>query len=287
MRQKLFIVTLPIVLHLMSAKAQLFVGPVAGGSLSKAFFFDQPNNSDLRSKLSLGFDAGVMAQIRVHKNFCLNAQLLYAYRTKHIEGTNGATRSDNEAKIIDHMQYIELPIFYILEFKNLTGKSKGKGGKTKAYDWFIGGGPTISYWMSNKGTLRSSYLLENQIDHVNYTSLFGRDNTSFESGPGGPDDNKENISSPNRYQFAINITGGVAFEPIGFRKIVTSVSVNIAQTYLGKSDGYYPISFVDSDPMKVKNHNIRISVAYLFDTKLQDRKKGKSTIKDVPSRRRK
>jgi hypothetical protein len=255
----------------LDSKAQLLVGPVLGGEVSKAFFFD--NQFRYKSLPSFGYEGGVMASMRVRKNFVLNAQLLYSHRSKHIVGKNNS-RSDNLFNLTSSMQYLELPIFYVLEFKTLSGDPTGHGGRVKTYNWFIGGGPIISYWLSNKGTLRSSPLKEVYIDHIDYTTVFGKDNNSFTAGS---DFNKESISEPNRFQFGINITGGVAFEPVGFHKIVASLHLNIAQTFLGKSDGIFPASLDDIDVLKAKNHSIRLSVAYLFDTKLETSKKGKST----------
>jgi len=252
-------------------KAQLLVGPVAGGEVAKAFFFD--SQFRYKSLPTFGYEGGVMASMRVRKNFVLNAQLLYSQRSKHVVGLANS-RSDNLFNLTSSMKYIELPIFYVLEFKSLTGDAEGRGGRVKTYNWFIGGGPIISYWLSNKGRLSSSPLKEVYIDHIDYTTVFGRDNNSFTSAS---DFNKESISEPNRFQFGINITGGVAFEPVGFHKIVTSIHLNIAQTFLAKSDGIFPASLDDVDIMKVKNHSIRFTVAYLFDTKLETSKKGKST----------
>jgi len=242
-----------------------------GGSVSKASLSDPPLNGDWKSSPTYGFDLGVMGAMRVHKNFVLNIQLNYSNKGKVIDGTNGAGRSDDNAKLNARMQYIEMPIFYVLEFKNLTGKESGKGGRTKTYDWFLGAGPTISYWMGTRGTLQSSYLKENLIESLNYTGVFG-----FTE-----DLDKEIIEDANRFQFAINITGGLAFEPAVGRKVVTALSFNIAQSWLAATDGQFPISFVDSDPMKIKNHSLRLSVAYLFDANIQNRKKGKSTIKNT------
>jgi hypothetical protein len=80
---------------------------------------------------------------------------------------------------------------------------------------------------------------------------------------------------------------GVAFQPIGGHKIITSVHVYFAQSFLSdKGDGFFPISFVDYDILKVKNHSIRFSVAYLFDTKIETPNKGKSSQKTVTRKRR-
>ncbi len=102
----------------INSNAQLLVGPVAGAGVSKVFFFDS-NYDNFKSLPSLGLDAGVMGSLVVHKNFVLNAQLLYSYRSKRIDGTN-KPNADAQFKFTSNMQYIELPIFYVLEFKSLS-----------------------------------------------------------------------------------------------------------------------------------------------------------------------
>jgi hypothetical protein len=265
----------------LNCTAQLLVGPVVSGSVSKVFFFD--DQFRYQSSPTLGFDLGLMASMRVHKNFVLNGQLLYSQRGRHVTGVNDP-RSDNKFDLYSSMQYIELPLFYVLEFKKNTGTYTGQGGQTKTYNWFIGGGPVISYWLSNSGTIKSSYLLESNIESLEYTTVFGK---VKETSDPVADAQIEGITDPNRFQFGLNLTGGFAFQPVGANKIVTSVHVYFAQTFLSdKGDGFFPISFVDVDLLKVKNHTIRFSVAYLFDTKIETRNKGKSTQKTVTRKRK-
>lgn len=261
----------------------MLVGPVGEGEISKLFFFD--SQFRYKSQLSPGFGAGVMGSMRVRKNFVLNAQLLYSQRTKHLVGTNDS-RADAAYDLRATMRYIELPIFYTVEFKRLSGDPTGQGGRVKTYNWFIGGGPTIAYWLSGSGTLNSSNLTENNYPPITFTNTFGKDNTTLDDKKNA---NIENLPDANRWQFGINLTGGIAFEPVGLHKIVTAVHVNIAQTFLGKTQGYFPgsPSHLDVDIVKAKNHSIRLSIAYLFDTKIEKSKKGKSTkAKDVLRKRR-
>jgi hypothetical protein len=260
-----------------SAWSQLLVGPVLGGCVSKVSYFDYQTR--YYSDPSFGFDGGVMGSLRVKKNFTLNAQLLYAYRTKDIRGKSGLG-ADDKFRMTSRMGYIELPIYYALEFKRLTGDLKGQGGQTKAYNWFIGAGPVISYWLGESGTLQSSPLSEVFIKQIDYTTQFGVPD-SLATGQ-----NIKNVSEPNRWQFGINITGGLSFEPVGFNKIVTSVQITLAQTFYGTKDATFPASIDDQDVLKSRSNSIRLSVAYLLDTKIEKRKRGKSTVK-VPTRRRK
>ncbi len=260
--------------------AQLLVGPVAGAGFSKVFYFEPQTR--YQSMPSFGFDIGMMAQMKVKKNFTLNAQLLYAYKTKTINGTD-ASRTDSQFRLTSSMNYIELPIYYALEFKRLTGDLTGQGGQTKAYNWFIGAGPVISYWMSERGTLRSSNLHEILIDQLDYTTRFGQPDSLLNPNT---DIAVKNVSAPNRFQFGINITGGISFEPVGFHKIIASMQLTIAQSFMGTSDGHFVLVPDDVDVMKAKNHSLRFSIAYLLDTKIDKRKKGKST-KKVPTKKRK
>jgi len=254
------------------------VGPVAGAGASKVFFFDASNNDIFKTTPSLQMDGGVMASMAIHKNFVLNAELLYSYRSKHVRGL-----ADKQYKFDSDMRYLELPIFYVLEFKKSKGDPTGRGGRTKTYNWFIGGGPTISYWLSYKSSLRSSNLIENYIDKVDYKAVFGPDPDNSGTTP-DINSTTEYIPNLNRFQFAINITGGVAFEPVGLHKIVTFAQLNIAQTFFGKTDVSLPSDEVDI--MRAKSHSFKISVAYLFDTKIETSKKGKSTKGNVGQKKR-
>ncbi|HEV8512033.1 MAG TPA: outer membrane beta-barrel protein [Cyclobacteriaceae bacterium] len=266
----------------LHSKAQLLVGPVAGVGVSKVFFFDNTVYDHYKTSPSINLDGGIMASMVVHKNYVLNAQLLYSYRTKHVHGVS-EPHADPLYDFSSRMNYIELPIFYVLEFKSQSGNASGHGGRVKTYNWFVGGGPTISYWLSSKSRLSSSNLQQSYIDHVDYTTVFGSDPQADTPRP--MDFNQEYIPDANRWQFGINITGGLAFEPVGLHKIVTFAQFNIAQTFFAKSDVTLPT--LDVDVLRSKNHIFKISMAYLFDTKISTSKKGKSTKgKEGQKRRR-
>lgn len=262
--------------------AQLLVGPVVGAGFSKMYYFDSDPATRYQSVPSFGFDGGFMAQMKMKKNFTLNAQILYAYKTRTINGVD-ASRRDNEFKLTSAMNYIEMPIYYALEFKRLTGDLTGQGGQTKTYNWFIGAGPVISYWMSERGTLKSSNLKELRIDQLDYTTRFGFPDSLINASTTPVD--VKSVQSPNRFQWGINITTGVSFEPAGMNKIIASVQLTLAQTFLATSNGQFQLVSDDIDVLKAKNHSLRFSVAYLLDTKLDKRKKGKSTSK-IPKKKR-
>jgi Outer membrane protein beta-barrel domain len=264
---------------------RLYIGPTMGARLSTVTFFEDRARRDFNSIPAPGFDFGLMISRRIREKFYLNAQLIYSQRGKHIVGPENYVFDPNIQgpdplfKNIQTNRYIELPIYYMLEFKRTVGSGEGMGGKMKAYRWFIGAGPTVSYWMGGRGKLQSSWLKEDLIDHMKYKTVLRTDSLDQ---PGGAD--KMLVTDPNRFQFAINFTGGIALEPVGFQKIVISAHLEIGQSFIGKNnDGFFPGSKVDRDELQAKYHSIRFSVGYLFDTKIEKKKRGKSTIKNKSS----
>ncbi|MGC4023345.1 MAG: outer membrane beta-barrel protein [Cyclobacteriaceae bacterium] len=261
----------------VKCSAQLHVGPVAGLSMSKIYFFD--SHPEFKSNPAFGFDVGVMSSFSVRKNFRLNAQLLFSQRGKDIVGTTSAStggRVDPQFKLTARMNYIELPIFYALEFKKISTNEVSVGGR-KVYNWYIGAGPVITYWLSTKGTIRSSNLLENQIDHLDYKGYFGN---SYQSKT--QDANKENIPDANRFQFGLNFTVGLTFQPDVNHKIMASLHLNLMQSFQGTGVGNFPgTDPIDQDILKSRINTLRFSVAYLFDTHIEKRKRGKTTSRII------
>jgi|GEM_PF-2280678 len=246
--------------------SKLHLGFVGSGSLYKLFFFD---SQPFKSSFTFGYDGGIMASLTMRKRFKLNAQLLYSHQTKKVTGN---TLDLKGYQLKSSMNYIQLPIFYSLEFKSV---SKGTSvGNSKVYDWFIGAGPTLQYWLNTKGTLRSGYLVDEGISPVSFTGVFNKTENYTN------DKTKELLPDANRFQFGINLTAGLTFDVDDYHKLITSLQLNVMQTYTGKSVGDFPASpQEDKDLLRAKNHSLRISVAYLFDTKIEKRSKGKSTSK--------
>ena len=251
------------------SQAQLYVGPSFALRGSSVSFFEQRNKKEFSSRPSLGFDAGLMVSRRMKERYTFNAQLLYSRKTKLIF---------NELDPIyrNHQQnnFLELPLTYTIEFKRLVGQAQA--GMTKSYTWFMGAGPTVSYWMGGRGTMKSSYLKEQLIEELDYKIVFNEDSTRFATST-----NLLNVTNGNKLQFAINFTGGVILEPVAFHKIILSAHLEVGQRFLAKSnEGRFSDNVSDFDPQRAKFHSIRISASYIFDLKLEESHRGKSTIRN-------
>jgi hypothetical protein len=241
------------------ANAQILIGPIAGGHVSWTRFDEKEVRRDFKSSPLFAYHAGVSLSFRVRSRFYLHSAILYARKGKLIEGV--ADPLLRNRVIYNH---IDLPILYTAEFK-------GKIGRNKVFKWYLGAGPNVSYWLNGKGTLRTSEIVEGGIDELEYTVAFNQSVTDVE-------DDKMAVLEPNRLQLGLNISVGTVFEPVGLNKFMVNLRYEIGHSFLGKSNALNPLSTEYADILRSRNNGIRLSIAYLIDLKIDQRKKGKSTI---------
>lgn len=243
-----------------SISGQVLVGPVLGAQ-STWVVFDDKDNKDFNEVVpSYGFHAGGNLSFRVQKRFFLHTSLIYSQKAKTIKGV-----LDKEFNNTLRNHFIEMPIMYTVEFKGHAGKSN------KEFKWYLGAGPNISYWLGGKGTISSSEFIEQNIDELKYKVVF---NKTVEE----QQDNQMNVNDPNRMQLGLNLSAGIVFEPLGDQKYMLTARYELGHSfYSDDSKGTFKQT-LDEDIMRVRNHGIWISLAYLIDLKTDQRKRGKSTL---------
>jgi hypothetical protein len=269
----------------LPANAQLFVGGVAGPQLSQMRVYDVDDTiaSDYYSLPGVGFHAGAFVSMQVKKRYYLTGSIEYSQKRKSVR-----LRGDGLYEDVVNLHYIDVPIYYSLEFTQSRGKFAGKGGKLVVYDWFLGGGPVISYWMGGKGKIGSTNIRERfDTNEQAYRLVFDQNEENLDREALNKVE-KVNVKNPNRFQFSFNITGGMAFQPVGRQKIIVSASAEIAQSFLSKErDAFIAGSSVERSITRGKNHNLRVSIAYVIDTRVSERNRGKSISKDRDKVKRK
>lgn len=258
---------LAIVLISVSAElsGQVLVGPTAGLHLQTVSFGDKDNKTDYARNPTLGYQVGGTVAFQVRKRFFLQTSLLYSYKGKSIEG-----KQDLLLKNVSRYHYIDVPMLYTMEFKSTAGRSK-------VYKWYLGIGPSVNYWLAGKGKISNSELDENGISEQRYSVSFKGDELSA-----GVDE--MTIESPNRFQFGISLAGGIIFEPYQFNRVMINLRIEADQSYLAKTDGIYQ-GILYQDELQLRNYLFVLSGSYLLDLRLNDRKKGKSTIKSKKKKR--
>jgi hypothetical protein len=242
-------------------KAQVLIGPVVGGQFSWTTFDDKDFKNIYRVKGVAGFHAGVGLSFLVRKRFFLHGAFLYSTKGKVIEG-----KEDKLLRNKVRYQFIDIPILYTVDFK-------AKFAGNKQFKYFVGLGPNISYWLGGKGELYTTDLSElGEVEPREYT-------IAFDKSPEEISANEMSVDDPNRIQLGLNIGGGFEFEPVGSSKIMFTVRYEFGHSFFSKTtDGVFQDTYYN-DILRSRNQGLRVSLSYLFDLRVEDRKRGKSTIK--------
>jgi hypothetical protein len=206
----------------------------------------------------VGFHAGGRLAFKVRNRFFLHASLLYSTKGRAMDG-----KVDELLKNTAKYNYIDMPINYTVDFR-------GKIGNNKEFKYFVGIGPNLSYWLGGSGKFYNSDLEDDFRDPIAYKIVFK-----------SPDDDQPEdemrVERPNRLQLGLNLIAGVVIEPWVKQRIIFSIRYERGHSYLSKTDGEFSNVYF-SDPLKSRNQGFRVSLAYLYDLKTEERKKGKSTI---------
>lgn len=251
--------------------AQVLIGPVVGGHLGWSTF--DKNINEVKDTVSikpyLGFHAGGSLSFRVRKKFFLQTSILYSRKGKVIEGKKDASLL-NDAKY----NYLEMPILYTAEFKGKLGKKS-----IREFKWYLGAGPTISYWLGGKGVLTSIDLIESDIKSLPYAITFNKRQEDVKEG-------EMNVNEANRIQLALNVSAGLILEPVGLNKFMVALRYEFGHSFLGRNGrGHfgglekYGIVKGYEDEVRVRMQTLNLSLFYFIDLKTDQRNKGKSTSK--------
>jgi hypothetical protein len=253
--------------------AQILVGPVAGGQMNWMVFDDQDNKDLYKVSPFINFHAGASLSFRAQKRFFLQSSILYSQKGKTLKSKDNSN-TQNKTKF----RYIDVPILYTAEFN-------AKLGKNKVYKWYLGAGPTISYWLGGSGVLTHGDLNENNINPPSYDLPY---KITFNKTPETVTTNEMNIVEPNRIQLGLNVSTGLIFEPIKTHRLMVNARYAFGQSFLSReSKGEFglPGILYYQDELKVRSREVVLSLHYFIDLKPDQRKKGKSTSKVKSSKK--
>lgn len=250
-----------------TVSAQILIGPTVGPNFSWVTFDDKELKDIYDISPITGFHAGMNLSFRVQKRFFLHTSFIYSTKGKILKAEEDPLFR-NEVRY----KYIELPILYTMEFK-------GNLGGNRQYKWYFGAGPNISYWLGGRGKFSSSDLSEVGIGELDYKVVYGKD--FYEVGP-----EEMSVEDPNRIQLGLTIGTGFVFEPGGTQRFMLMFRYELGHSFLSRTtDGVFePVLYTDE--MRVRNQGFRISASYLIDLKTEQRKKGKSTVKESNKKKR-
>jgi hypothetical protein len=270
---------LALTLFSLDSMAQILIGPVIGGHADWVTFKDKDVKSQYNQGTFWGYSAGASVSFRVRKKFFLQTSLLYSRKGKTLREKSSNVGYDGDFLNKAKYNYIEMPILYTIEFKGKLGKKSNR-----EFKWYVGAGPTVSYWLGGKGVLSDGDLVEVNVQSLPYKITFGKDQEDVKAG-------EMNVQDANRIQLALNVSTGLILEPVGFNKIMVAARFEFGHSYFSRtSDGYFGGFDGDlyyADDLQVRMQNVSLSLFYYIDLKTDQKNKGKSTIKTKKGRLKK
>lgn len=271
-----FIFLIAIAFASTESIAQVLIGPLVSGNIGWPVYKDKEVKDKLHVQPSIGYNIGASLSFRVQKRFFLQSSVIYSRKVKKIEEKPNDSFYDGDFSNDLKLNYLEIPILYTAEFKGKLGKKSNK-----EFKWYLGVGPTVSYWLGGKGVLTDGDLVEVNVYSLPYKVTFGKDIEDVKRG-------EMNVADANRIQLALNVSAGLILEPVGFNKIMVAFRYEFGHSYLSpNSDGYFGGLGGDltyGDELQVRMHTLNLSLQYFIDLKTDQRNKGKSTIKTKKGR---
>jgi hypothetical protein len=240
--------------------AQILVGPVAGAQYSWISYDDKDNKDLYKVKPVPGFHAGAMISFLVRKRFFLHTSFLYSTKGKIIEG-----KQDRLLRNEVRYHYIDVPIVYTVDFR-------ANIGRFKEFKYYLGIGPNISYWLGGKGKFYDTNLSELGVFEDREYKIV------FKKAPEDTEADEMTVQEPNRIQLGLNLAAGAVFEPFGYQKIMFTVRYELGHSFFSRTSGGVFADSYHVDDLRSRNQGLRVSLAYLIDLRVENRKKGKSTI---------
>ena len=248
---------------LPSSKAQVYVGPMAGGQLSWTKFDNEDFYDAYSIKPVFGYHAGANISLKVRNRFFLHTSFLFATKGRKLKGKQDPLLTNRV-----RYDYIDIPIIYAVDFR-------GRLGSGKEFKYYFGIGPNVSYWLGGKGKLYNSDLEESAefaARDLEYTIVFEDEQADVPPG-------QMNVAQPNRIQLGLNVASGLVFEPQPHQRILLMFRYELGHSFLSREgNGIFAPTYYE-DVLQARNKGLRLSVSYMIDLRIENRKKGKSTIR--------
>jgi opacity protein-like surface antigen len=249
---------------LMISSAQAFsqviqAGMKAGAQMNWVKIDDPGARDSIMTSPTPGYSVGAVVSFKVRDRYFLYTEYLYTRKGKNITG-----KVDPHLKDRVTYNYFEIPVLFTMHFKANLGNSK-------EFKWYVGAGPEVSYLVSGKGVVEGGDLYDNDMVLDYKISFHPRENRDH------PDEIHYN--NANRFQFGLNVGGGILLEPGGKHKVMIDLRYAFDQSRIGRSKADFLVPTDYNDELRARFRSVKFSVIYLLEsnTSKEVRNKGKST----------
>jgi hypothetical protein len=238
---------------------QLHIGPKVGLQAFTPIYKDAVKYDDISSKPGLGFNAGLGLDYNVNKVFSFYTELTYSKRGKYLKG---GIRNMFEHKAT--YQYLEFPVLARLTY---TGQIR-----KKYFKWYVNAGGTLNFWLSGSGYIRSYEYDESNVERLEYT-------IKFHEKPENAIDQTfiMYLSEPTKVQAGLVVGGGLLFDINPRHVLMTDLRYTFRQSWLGRDHDIDVGLSEYYEDFRTMEHILSISVAYLFEYNLGEKRRGSTT----------
>jgi len=238
-----------------NSNAQFLFGPLAGTQATQIKFGPLYDGETYGVQPNLGFKVGGALNYSMSDNFSLHSELAYAQTGKTLTSS-----SDDNFKHKASYHFLELPLLLRLNF----------GAQARGVQWYVNAGPQVNYWLSGKGKITASQPAGREGTYdTKYDIRFGE---------GEVEEEVAYVHDANRFQFAIDVGGGVIL-PMRAQKLMLDVRFSYGTSFMGKGESI-PMGVSEfTDNFEYTNNVLSISAAYLFELDIWDLRRGKSRSK--------
>jgi len=241
-----------------SFSQEVYIGPKLGFSVHKARFNFPEQEEFFDQKVRVGYQIGGAFDKPLKNIFHFYTELYFSQKGKKtIIVENGLV---NQSKYF----FIEAPILLRLQFE-------GGAAEAGTYNFHFDIGPTLSYWLGGKGTVGLEGFKP-------YKIVFDKDSADVAS-------DELVIYGANRLQWGLNFGFGIEYPIIKNQSIFVDLRIVFGNSDLIDSSGSSEFDlFGYDDDLHVRFTQVVLSVSYMFTYDWGGRLKGKSTIKNRPTR---
>jgi hypothetical protein len=256
---QVLLIALSILFTVNESRGQLHFGPKVGLQGFMPIYGDAERYEGISIRPDVGFNAGIAFDYKINEVFSFYTEFLYSLKGKRL---GGGIRNQFINSATYH--YLEMPVLARLTWKGSI--------KERYFKWYLNGGGTLNYWLAGNGYIESYEFHEAALDRLDYGIRFGAAPEFINSGG-------FNLYLPeaNRIQVGLVFGGGILLDIARRRQLMIDLRYVLRHSWLGREygvdvglDEYY-------EDFRTLEHTLSISVAYLLEYNLGDRRKGKST----------
>jgi len=230
------------------------IGPKIGVNLYKSRFNFKEDEKWFDQKTRIGFQLGATLDMPLKEMIHFVGEFYYSHKGKKTLITDSGLTNDAR------YQFLELPVLLRFSFN---------GGKVSSGDfkWHLDLGPSISYWLSGKGSLYGNGPTSE------YEIIFS------ETPPNVSDFNKMYISNVNRFQWGLIAGVGINYPIYRHQVVYVDLRIGFGGTNLGQHDTVANLNIIGfAESMSARFLEFSLSAAYTFEVDWIQTKRGKSTV---------